>query len=273
MIKDVFDHWKNVLVNINTSILSAIKRMDAEALRVLLVVNDSQQLLGIITDGDIRRYFLKQASLEANVSDIMGKHPVTASPSDTREQLLIKMQSLGILHIPIVDNEQRVVGLETLENLVTKKTKETWVVLMAGGLGSRLKPLTDHCPKSLLKIGSKPVLEIVLENFIEYGFHQFYFAINYKGHLIKEFNVYSQAEEVSLKLYDGEDVLKKIEKYYRAKKPKKIDYFDGLTLEFDDYWFSVRKSNTEPLLRINLEAIDKKIMKEKLKEVLNLIKR
>jgi dTDP-glucose pyrophosphorylase/predicted transcriptional regulator len=187
MSKDVSQHWKNVLVNVNTSILTAIKRMDAEALRVLLVVNDAQQLLGIITDGDIRRYFLKQASLENNVSAIMSQHPVTASLSETRDQLLIKMQSLGILHLPIVDHEQRVIGLETLENLVAKKNKDNWVVLMAGGLGTRLKPLTDNCPKPLLKIGSKPVLEIVLENFIEHGFNQFYFAINYKGHLIRDY--------------------------------------------------------------------------------------
>jgi len=90
--------------------------------------------------------------------------------------------------------------------------------------------------------------------------------------LIKEFDVYSQADEVSLSLHDGKDVLEKIEKYYRAKKPEKIDHFDGLTVDFDNYWFSVRKSNTEPLLRINLEAIDRRIMKEKLREILNLVK-
>ena len=90
--------------------------------------------------------------------------------------------------------------------------------------------------------------------------------------LIKEFNVYSQADEVSIVLKDNEDVLCRIEKYFRAKKPKKIDHFDGLWTEFNDYWFSVRKSNTEPLLRINLEAVNRKITKEKLKEVLRLIK-
>ena len=187
MIKDVSHDWKNVLVNVNTTILSAIKRMDAEASRVLLIVGDSQNLLGIVTDGDIRRYFLKQDSFEKNVSYIMNKHPITASLTDTRDQLLEKMQSLGILHVPIVDAEKRVVGLETLENLVSKKKQENWIVLMAGGLGTRLKPLTDHHPKPLLKIGPKPVLEILLENFIGYGFYKFYFSINYKGHLIQDY--------------------------------------------------------------------------------------
>ena len=92
--------------------------------------------------------------------------------------------------------------------------------------------------------------------------------------LLKEFDKYSQAEEVSFLLQDSEDILEKIEKYYVQKKDSKsINHFDGLTIEFSDYWFSVRKSNTEPLLRINLEAVDKITMKEKLKEVLKVVKR
>ncbi len=91
--------------------------------------------------------------------------------------------------------------------------------------------------------------------------------------LIKEFDVYSQADEISIKLKDNENIVQKIERYYRAKKPKKIDHFDGLSIEFDDYWFSVRKSNTEPLLRVNLEAIDGMTMREKLREVLRLVKK
>ncbi len=97
-------------------------------------------------------------------------------------------------------------------------------------------------------------------------------GINFSD-LLKEFDKYSQADEVSIRLKDDIDVIGRIEKYYSAKKPNKIDNFDGLTIEFNDYWFSVRKSNTEPLLRINLEARDARIMKEKLKEILRIVKR
>ncbi len=88
--------------------------------------------------------------------------------------------------------------------------------------------------------------------------------------LLKEFDVYFQADEVSIVL-EHDNVLQRIEKYYRAKNPLKMDHFDGLTVEFDDYWFSIRKSNTEPLLRINLEARNSEIMKEKLGEVLEVV--
>ncbi len=91
--------------------------------------------------------------------------------------------------------------------------------------------------------------------------------------LFKEFDKYFQADEISINLLDDKDVMDRIERYYKIKKPKKIDHFDGLTVEFEDYWFSIRKSNTEPLLRVNLEARDEKTMKEKLREVLKVIKK
>ncbi len=89
--------------------------------------------------------------------------------------------------------------------------------------------------------------------------------------LIKEFEIYSQADEASVKMKHDKNILKEIEKYYESKKPKKIDHFDGLTIEFDDYWFSVRKSNTEPLLRVNLESINKNTTRIKLKEIKKII--
>ena len=92
--------------------------------------------------------------------------------------------------------------------------------------------------------------------------------------LFKEFNKYAQAREVSLKLRDGKHILERIERYYLRKNGlRKVDYFDGLWIEFDDYWFSVRKSNTEPLLRINLEAKNKIIMRKKLKEILGVVRK
>ncbi|OGT37985.1 MAG: hypothetical protein A3F11_03170 [Gammaproteobacteria bacterium RIFCSPHIGHO2_12_FULL_37_14] len=187
MVKDAAHRWKNVLINTDTTVLSAIRHMDAEALRVLLVVDEAQHLLGIITDGDIRRYLLKQSSLEATVEQIMNKNPVVAFISENQDQLLMKMHSLGILHLPIVDDEKRVVGLETLEHLFSRNIRENWVVFMAGGMGKRLYPLTVDCPKPLLKINNKPISEILLENFIKCGFKNYYFSVNYKADMIREY--------------------------------------------------------------------------------------
>lgn len=187
MIKDVKAHWKNVLINIDSNILSAIKKLDVEALRVLLVIDDLQRLLGIITDGDIRRYLLKQGNLEESVEKVMNKNPITASLSENQDQLLMKMHSLGILHLPIVDDKKRVVGLETFDSLFVKNTRDNLVVFMAGGAGKRLHPLTADCPKPLLKIGDKPISEILLDNFIKSGFKKFYFSVNYKSNMIRDY--------------------------------------------------------------------------------------
>ncbi|HLB41815.1 MAG TPA: nucleotidyltransferase family protein [Gammaproteobacteria bacterium] len=187
MNKDIKQDWHNVLINPNATILSAINQLNNGAWRILLVVNDDMHLLGVITDGDIRRHLLKQASLEVPVEQIMNKHPVTAFISENQNQLLAKMHSLGILHLPIMDDQNRVVSLETFDSIYAKKSRENWVVFMAGGIGKRLHPLTVDCPKPLLRLGSKPISEILLENFIQCGFKNFYFSVNYKADMIQDY--------------------------------------------------------------------------------------
>lgn len=181
------NEWRDVLISPDDTILFAIEKIDKEAQRILMVVDEKQCLIGVVTDGDIRRYFLKRGNLDASVSCIMNAAPATALASDTREQLLEKMQSLCILHLPIVDHAGIVIGLETLDHLTQKIKQDNWVVFMAGGLGTRLHPLTLDFPKPLVKIGHKPILEILLENFISHGFHQFYFSVNFKASMIQEY--------------------------------------------------------------------------------------
>jgi len=91
------------------------------------------------------------------------------------------------LQIPIVDNNGVIVGLETLRQLTKKHTFDNTVFLMAGGFGKRLSPLTDNVPKPLLKIGSKPILENILNNFISSGFHNFYISTHYKAEMVQEY--------------------------------------------------------------------------------------
>lgn len=187
MSKDVENDWHKALTDVNATVLSAINQLNSGAWRILLVVNDNMNLLGVITDGDIRRHLLKQASLDAPIEQIMSKKPITALITENHDQLIMKMHSLKILHLPIVDEENRVVGLETFDSILTKRTRDNWVVFMAGGMGKRLHPLTVDCPKPLLKIGDKPISEILLENFIKCGFKNFYFSVNYKADMIRNY--------------------------------------------------------------------------------------
>src|SRR3990167_7190594 len=181
------DAWQRVLISPEMKVISAIEKLDKEALRILLVVDKNQYLLGVVTDGDVRRHLLRHGNLDISVRVIMNEKPKIAFETDTKDQLLMKMQNLNILHLPIVNFENRVVGLETLNSLTAKTKHPNWVVFMAGGLGTRLHPLTLEYPKPLLKIGNKPILEMLLENFIGNGFHQFYFSVNYKATMIQEY--------------------------------------------------------------------------------------
>lgn len=179
--------WDDVLVPETTSIFQAIESLDISAMKILLVVDEQRRLLGTITDGDVRRGILKGISLEEPVRTIMNPHPATSSPHDSREVILAKMHSKKILQIPILDDEGRVVGVEFLSELINSFYHDNWVVLMVGGLGTRLRPLTADCPKPMLRVGDKPLLETILDGFIAHGFRKFYLVVNYKAEMIMEY--------------------------------------------------------------------------------------
>jgi len=178
--------WQNIILKQSDTMQKAIEALNVESLQIALVVNDAYQLVGTITDGDIRRGLIKHYGLDTPVSKFMFTTPTFASTDETQEEILKKMNSVGIMQIPIVDENKHIVGLETLQHLVEKKRFDNPVFLMAGGFGTRLQPLTDHTPKPLLTVGNKPILETILDQFIEAGFHNFYISIHYKAEMLRE---------------------------------------------------------------------------------------
>ncbi|MDU5141549.1 MAG: nucleotidyltransferase family protein [Paenibacillus dendritiformis] len=182
----MFD-WKKVLVKGNTSILQVIEKIDATGLQIALVVDEDDSLLGTVTDGDIRRGILKGVSLKSCITEIMNRQPVSARVSDNPQTILMMMKKKHLRQIPVLDEEGKIVRIELLDRFIEKKLYPNPVVLMAGGLGTRLRPLTDHCPKPMLKLGDKPILELIIENFIEYGFYRFYISVNYHAEIIKNY--------------------------------------------------------------------------------------
>lgn len=179
--------WKEILVLPGASIRDVIRVLDKSAKQIVLVVNEGSRLLGTVTDGDIRRGILKGMSLEEPVQRIMNPDPTVAMIDEGREGILAMMRSTRLHHVPLVDENYCVMGLETLDELIQSRARKNRVVLMAGGLGNRLRPLTDECPKPMLKVGNKPLLETILENFIEYGFHRFYISVNYMADVVKSY--------------------------------------------------------------------------------------
>lgn len=175
------------MVSPHTPILSTLEIIDRYARQIALVAEESGHLLGTVTDGDIRRGLLKGRSLQDPISMVMNSFPTVASPYETRENILALMRIKQIHQIPIVDEDGRIVHVEVLNDLIHPKKKDNWVVLMAGGLGTRLYPLTHDCPKPLLKVGNKPLLETILQSFIAQGFHRFYISVKYKAEMIQAY--------------------------------------------------------------------------------------
>jgi dTDP-glucose pyrophosphorylase len=180
-------YWTEVTLNISDSLEKAIGVLHNGGLRVALVVDKKNKLLGTITDGDIRRALLKHKPMDSSVEGIMHKAPTVALNTDSMEVIMLKMKSRDLLHIPIVDENDILVGLETLQHLTYDKRYDNPVFLMAGGFGTRLHPLTEDIPKPLLKVGAKPILETIIDRLIKAGFHNFYISTYYKADMIHEY--------------------------------------------------------------------------------------
>jgi dTDP-glucose pyrophosphorylase len=179
--------WEKALVETDTGIEKVMGIIADASLQAAIVVDEKNKLLGMVTDGDIRRGILGGVGLEEPVERVMNKEPTTVLPGADEQMILSVMKNKKIHQVPVVDEEKRVVGLEILDEILSESQYDNWVVLMAGGLGSRLRPLTEDVPKPLIKINGKPILENILEKFIESGFHRFYITLNYMADKIRDY--------------------------------------------------------------------------------------
>jgi len=182
----ILHNWKKILLSPYDTLARAVEVIDKEALRIALVVDNTNKLLGTITDGDIRRALMRHTGMEASVQEVMRCEPTTASVGDDHSNILSLMKSKDLLQVPIVDAKGCVVGLETLQDLIDGNKYDNPVFLMAGGFGKRLRPLTNKIPKPLLKVGSKPILQNILEQFVDFGFHNFYISTHYKSEMVRK---------------------------------------------------------------------------------------
>ncbi|WP_114418136.1 nucleotidyltransferase family protein [Marinospirillum perlucidum] len=179
-------NWQDTLVQPTISLEGAIEKLDLSAQQILLVTDEDKKLIGTVTDGDVRRALLKRLDLATPVVQIMNKQPKVATADWSKARLLSFMEQQQLLQLPVVDTDQQVTGLETLHGLLQKPRQDNPVFLMAGGFGKRLHPLTKTCPKPLLKVGDKPILELILESFVSSGFHRFYISTHYMPEKIRE---------------------------------------------------------------------------------------
>lgn len=177
--------WESTLISPDASLQDAIAVLDRGALRIVLVTDTEQKLLGTVTDGDIRRALLKGDPLSTTVDKVMSASPKVAVEGWSKARMLGFMESHDLLQLPIINASGQVIGLETLHGLLLRPRQDNPVFLMAGGFGTRLRPLTNTCPKPMLKVGDKPILEHILEGFVDAGFHRFFISTHYMPELIR----------------------------------------------------------------------------------------
>jgi dTDP-glucose pyrophosphorylase len=178
--------WKTIVVSPQTPLGEAIQKIDKSGIQLALVMNTDGTLAGVLSDGDVRRAILRAVQLQSPTSEAMNRSPTTAPATASRSDLLALMRRKILHHLPLLDGHGKVVGLATLDELAGVVERPNWVVLMAGGLGSRLMPLTERTPKPMLPVGGKPILENVLEGFAEQGYRRFFLAVNYLADRIQE---------------------------------------------------------------------------------------
>ncbi|PHO10270.1 nucleotidyl transferase [Malaciobacter canalis] len=174
---------KNLVLSEIATFNEAIQLLDSNGNGFLAITNDSNQLVGILTDGDIRRAILNN---KTELSEIMNTVPMTMQEGKSRKNIILKLKELHRKHMPIVDENMVLKDVVVLDE-EEFNLKPNWVVIMAGGLGTRLGELTKDTPKPMLKVGAKPMVEHIIDMFISHGFTKFMLSVNYKAEVIKEY--------------------------------------------------------------------------------------
>jgi len=178
---------EKIKITPNATIKQALRIISEGAVQIAVVVNRRGNLLGTLTDGDIRSGLLKGLDANSSIKSIFFKRPIVVKKNISKEKLLDIALSNKIHQIPVVDKNDKVIDIHILSNLIKAKSKSNKVVIMAGGKGMRLRPLTKNIPKPMLKVGNKPILQIILEKFKESGYINFIICVNYKSKIIKDY--------------------------------------------------------------------------------------
>lgn len=181
------NNWKKIIVSSQLPILEVMKVIDSAGTQFVMVLDKEEKLLGVVTDGDIRRGILNNIALNSPVFEVMNKNPKSLPSTTSKSESFEFMKKHFLNHVPLVDPKGRVTNVLSIDERLSLSGLDNTAVLLVGGLGSRLGELTSNCPKPLLPIGGKPVLEIIIENLKEHGFRDFILCVNYRAEMIQEY--------------------------------------------------------------------------------------
>jgi dTDP-glucose pyrophosphorylase len=179
--------WEKAILGVEHSIEDAIHSLNKTALKIILIADSEGHFLGTISDGDIRRGLLKGLTLSSPIQSIVHQNALVVPAGMTRDTVLSMMTANKVQQIPMVDDDGKIVGLHIWDEVASVQARPNSMVIMAGGMGTRLLPHTESCPKPMLLIQDKPMLEHIIERAKSEGFSHFIFAIHHLGHMIEEY--------------------------------------------------------------------------------------
>ncbi len=177
--------WRQATLRSDSTIQQAIRNLDEVAIKIVLVVNEAGVLEGTLSDGDIRRGLLRGLDLNSPIASVVHRNALVVPSEMGREMVMQLMVANKIQQIPVVDEHHHIVGLHLWDEITTPPPRPNLMVIMTGGIGSRLRPHTENCPKPLLPVAGKPMLEHIIERAKLEGFNRFVLAIHYLGHMIE----------------------------------------------------------------------------------------
>jgi dTDP-glucose pyrophosphorylase len=173
-------------LSLGESLRAAMEAMTRSGKQIVLVVDADRRLAGVVTDGDVRRAMLRGASLDAKVDEVVNRAPLVGPAGLSATEALQVMRARSVRHLPLLDAERRVADMLRLEDLVALPPLRSRAVIMAGGEGRRLRPLTESTPKPLVDVGGKPLVELMIERLRRSGMTDITIALHHKSELIRE---------------------------------------------------------------------------------------
>lgn len=178
---------KRYCISPDASLIECMRIMDITGIRIAFSVDSDYRLIGTLSDGDIRRALLKGCSLDSSVSPHINRNCYYVLPTVSRVEVLDIMQARRFEQVPIVDAQRKVIGLHLLHDLLGNISRPNWAVVMAGGKGMRLRPLTENIPKPMVKVAGKPIIERIVLHLVGYGIRRIFVSVNHLAQVIEDY--------------------------------------------------------------------------------------
>jgi dTDP-glucose pyrophosphorylase len=182
-----FEQWRRAMLPSTATIRDAVRNLDQVAVQIVLVTDPEGGLVGTVSDGDIRRGLLRGLTLDSQVDTVVFRKPLVVPPTLSNDAVLTLMSANQVRQIPVVDGRNHVVGLHLWDQVTGPAERSNLLVIMAGGSGLRMRPHTETCPKPMLPVNGRPMLQHIIERARAEGFRRFVLAVRYLSHIIEDY--------------------------------------------------------------------------------------